>query len=197
MLRPHLLSVAAVLGLLVAAPMAMAQEGQDPHDEHPTFHGEDHHYRNVLAVFVGHTREHFESNDTYHGGFTFGLEYCRIVASRWCVGGLVERAGGEIRGTLVLAQVFFNPVGGLLIATGPGVEFVDARGRDSDHGHGHGGPGGARADEEVGAHTEFVYRVGLLYEFKLDRFVIAPTIDLDFVGRNEALVLGANFGYEF
>ncbi len=68
---------------------------------------------------------------------------------------------------------------------------------EEEHGGHHEAASGSEQGEPEGTSTEFVYRVGLLYEFKLDRFILAPTIDLDFVAREAALVVSVNLGYEF
>ena len=158
----------------------------------------------MLRLTRSKTWERVDGADITEKGFTFGIEYFRQVAPRWAVGAVVERAAGDIRGTLLLAQVEFNLVGGLWLVTGPGVEFRDSH----DGGHGepehHGANSIVRAAHDIDQimrerdTTVFVYRIGLGYGFHLsDRTILSPTIDLDFVGRDEALVLGGILAYHF
>jgi hypothetical protein len=196
----------AVPGLAAADEPPTSQESEHADAEHASAEPghEGHEGVNSLHVFLGETWERVDGADMTEKGFTFGVEYFRQVAPRWAVGAVVERAGGDIRGTLLLAQVEFNLVGGLWLVTGPGVEFRDGH----EEGHGevehHGEASVVRAAHDIDQimrerdTTVFVYRIGLGYSFHLSENVLfGPTIDLDFVGRDEALVLGGIFAFHF
>jgi hypothetical protein len=144
------------------------------------------HHANVLALFLGHTAEEVDGGDTTESGFTFGVEYTRRITPRVSLGGLVERAGGDIRSNLLLAQAYYRIAGGFRVLGGPGVEFRD--GESEEH---------EEAPVRERDTTVFVLRVGALYEFEIGRWVVAPTAAIDFVGRDEALVLGVEVGYAF
>jgi hypothetical protein len=171
--------------------------------DHPNVH---HQPKNSIHVFLGETWERVDGTDLTEKGFTFGIEYFRGIADRWAVGVVLERAAGDIRGTLLLAQVEFNIVGDLWAVTGPGVEWRDAY--DGSH-HGEPEHHGDASSVVRAAHdldtilsersrTVFVYRIGVGYAIHAtENFVIVPTVDLDFVGRDEALVLGAVLAYHF
>lgn len=153
------------------------------------------HHANVLSLFLGHTSERVDGGEHVENGFTFGLEYTRRISPRFSLGGVVERAGGDIRGTLLIAQAFYRIVGELRLVAGPGVEFRDAHSEEPEH---HGGLAASPESltRERGT-TVFLLRIGAVYEFEIDRWVVAPTVAIDFVGRDEALVLGASLGYVF
>jgi hypothetical protein len=211
--RASSLFLSILLVTFLAVPgTAMADDPPAPQEtEHAEVaHGsvepghEGHEGVNSLHLFLGETWERVDGADITEKGFTFGIEYFRQVAPRWAVGAVVERAAGNIRGTLVLAQVEVNLVGGLWLVTGPGVEFRDAH----EEGHGeverHGEMSVVRAAHDIDQimrerdTTVFVYRIGLGYGFHLSENVLfGPTIDLDFVGRDEALVVGGIFAFHF
>lgn len=158
----------------------------------------EHEHRNSLSLFLGGTREDDEGEVGTE--FTFGLEYARRVAPRWSVVGVAERAVGEIAATVLLAQATYNPIGGLVFTTGPGMEIRDGRSEESEESEGEHSEGHSEEhheSESTGATVNVVWRIGVLYEFKIDRFILAPTIDIDFIARDAVLVFGANIGYEF
>jgi len=178
-------------GSTAKATAGTAQE----HGEASTDEESHKHHANVLSLFLGHTSERVDGSEHLEQGFTFGLEYTRRVTPRFSLGGVVERAGGDIRGTLLIAQAFYRIVGELRLVAGPGVEFRDAHAEEPGH---HGGLAAAsESPTRERDTTVFLVRVGAIYEFEIDRWIVAPTVAIDFVGRDEALVLGASFGYVF
>jgi hypothetical protein len=69
--------------------------------------------------------------------------------------------------------VSFHPIGGLKLLAAPGFEHEDG---DDD----------------------FLIRVGGAYEFEFaDRFSVSPSLEVDFIGREHALVYGIDFGVGF
>ncbi len=104
--------------------------------------------------------------------FTTGLEFGRRLTHRLGVGGAVEYLAD---GTWLFAfPVYFHPVGGGgKVFTGPGVERDDGE-------------------------NSFLWRVGAAYSFEFaERYSVTPGLAVDFVGRQEAQVFGANFGFSF
>lgn len=197
-----------LLGALAAPGAAIAVEpavdgGAAGSVAPPPDHEQHEELTNALLVFLGETWERVDGADLTEKGFTFGLEYSRDVSDRFAVGGVLERAGGEIRGTLLLAQVYFKVAGRLFLVTGPGVEFRDAY--EGHHGEAeqHGALTVVRGAHDIEQMlrerdtTVFVYRIGVAYEINMGRWILAPAVDLDFVGRDEALVIGGLFGFEF
>lgn len=45
--------------------------------------------------------------------------------------------------------------------------------------------------------AEFLVRVGVMYDFEVGRFTIAPAFNVDFVDDEEILVYGVNIGKGF
>jgi hypothetical protein len=122
-----------------------------------------------LSVILGGTRvpEHQET------GFTIGLDYEYRVSRTVGLGVVVEHAFGEIDATTLLGVADIHLVRGLVVQTGPGVEFVQ--------------------DESF-----FVYRLGLLYEFELgEGFTLSPQLHYDFSGAENGIVFGVAFGRAF
>jgi len=201
--------VGASLILAFAPAVALAAPADDPAaitaDDPAQEQAEEHdaaaeddphaHYKNGLGLFLGSTNERVDGADITEQGFTYGIEYARRVTPRFSLGGVVERAGGDIRGTLLIALAYYRLVGGLFVLGGPGVEFRDAHSEEPAH-HGR-----LAADSESPTRerdtTVFLMRIGLMYEFEFGRWLLAPNVAIDFVGRDEALVLGASVGYVF
>ena len=200
---------AVVLGLalgLVPAGVLVAQEtthGDTPAaQEEPSQHGDtasDHEaheeHVNAIAVFLGNTAERSTDSGNIHHGFTFGVEYIRRLSPHISLTAVLERAGGDVRGTLLLGQVYYRFTGGFALIAGAGVEFRDSHPEESTP---HGRMAGAsEPSRRPGDGTVFLARVGAMYEWEFDRWLLGPMVAIDFVGRDEALVLGLNFGYAF
>jgi len=174
----------AALGLvlILAAAGARGASAEEPANGEES--GE--HHANVVGLFLGHTAERVDGGDTREDGFTFGVEYTRRITPRVSLGGVVERAGGEIRADLLLVQAYYKFAGRFRLLGGPGVEFRDGESAETE-----------AAPLRERDTTVFVVRIGAVYEFEFGRWIVAPTAAIDFVGRDEALVLGAEIGYAF
>jgi len=182
-------------GSTAEATAGTAQEHAQEHGEASTGEESHGHHANVVSVFLGHTSERVDGGEHLEQGFTFGFEYTRRFTPRFSFGGVVERAGGDIRGTLLIAQAFYRIVGELRLVAGPGVEFRDDHSEEPEH---HGGLlAASEPPTRARDTTVFLVRVGAIYEFEFDRWIVAPTVAIDFVGRDEALVLGVSIGYAF
>jgi hypothetical protein len=214
MKKPALVVITALFAILLYGLPVRAQEaeheehGSTPaheaheeeqgeaaeHEEHGEEHGGRPHHANDFAVFLGATDEH--GHDTE---FTWGLDYRRMIADRWAVGGLFDYAGGELRNAILAATVTWFPVGGLQLLAGPGIEFHRGRGSSeggcgcaaafkSDESEGHG-----ESDEDA---TYFVFRLGVGWGFPIGQhYAITPQINLDLVDGERVWVYGLNFAY--
>jgi len=194
------LAFAPTVAAATPADHPVATKTDDPAQEHAEQHDADEadphaHYKNVLGLFLGNTNERVDGGEVTEQGFTYGIEYARRITPRFSLGGVLERASGEIRGTLLIAQASYRLVGGLFVIGGPGVEFRDAHSEEPAH------HDGLSADSEAPSRerdtTVFLMRIGAMYEFEFGRWLLAPTVAVDFVGRDEALVVGASVGYVF
>ena len=120
MKKSALVVITALLSMLLYATPSLAQEAE--HEEHGSTpareaHEEEHgetaeheehgeseghggrpHHANDFAIFLGATDEH--GHDTE---LTWGLDYRRMVADRWAVGGLFDYAGGDLRNAILAA----------------------------------------------------------------------------------------------
>jgi hypothetical protein len=137
--------------------------------------------RNSVELFVGLVTETDESAT----GPGIGIEYNRRLSSRWRVGiEAVELSTNDVsRAWLVVVPVYFNPIGGLGLKAGPGLEGASEEPED----------GG-----ESETTTQFVVRVGAGWEFELgERFTLTPEANLDLVGGSASLVYGVSFGLRF
>ena len=137
--------------------------------------------RNSLELFVGFVTETDESAT----GPGFGIEYKRQISSRWYLGvEAIEISTNDVsRSWLVVVPAYFNPLSGLGLKAGPGLEGSSEEPED----------GG-----ESGTTTQFVVRVGAGWEFELgERFTLTPEANLDLVGGSASLVYGASFGLRF
>jgi hypothetical protein len=87
---------------------------------------------------------------------------------------------------VLAAGAWYKPGGHWVLLAAPGIESHSGSGHDDGHGH---------VDTD---HTEFLLRLGVLYEFRLaPHFHAAPTLDFDFVHREVVYVFGVNFIYTF
>jgi hypothetical protein len=120
------------------------------------------------------------------------VEYTRVVAHRWVVGGVVEYAGGDLRNTVVIVFGAWAPWKGLELFAGPGVEHHEGRSPGDDHLK----SGGQGASDEDA--TYFVFRVGAGWHVHLaHRVGLVPAIYLDLVEGERVWVYGLNFTYWF
>lgn len=167
------LRVPALLLVLVCcfAPPVTAQEVGEEESE----------YRNAVELFVGAVTETEESAT----GIGVGLEYQRHLSSRWSLGiEAIEISTTEVsRGFLVVVPVYLNPVGGLGLKAGPGIEGSKEEAED----------GG-----ESESSTRFAMRFGAGWEFELGkRFTLTPEVNMDVIGGSLTWVYGLSFGVEF
>jgi hypothetical protein len=184
--------VGLCVGLLSAGfGSATAQEhgestsaGSPEHDESAGHH-ENSFHPNDFGVFLGVTDE--KGHDLE---FTTGLDYERRFSKHWGVGGLVDYAGGDLRNTVLAVPVYWHPGGGWKLSAAPGVEFHNGRGDGEP----------VLAEEAVGEvdedETHFLFRVGVGYHVHVsDHWGVVPTVNLDFVDREEVWVYGIGVAY--
>lgn len=172
MTRTALLAPALLLVFVfcLAQPIAAQEAGEEETE-----------YRNAVELFVGAVTETEESAT----GTGIGLEYQRHLSSRWSLGveAIEISTTGVSRGFLVVVPVYFNPVGGLGLKAGPGVEGSKEEAED----------GG-----ESESSTRFAMRFGAGWEFELGkRFTLTPEVNMDVIGENLTWVYGLSFGVEF
>lgn len=123
--------------------------------------------RNRVELFLGNTHEEGENS------FSTGLSYEYRFHEFLGVGGLVEFAGMNAREWVFAIPLSIHPYKGLCFTLAPGLELP-------------------KEDK-----NEFLFRVGVAYEFEIGRWSITPEFNVDFVGGEEALVYGLSFGYGF
>ncbi len=136
-------------------------------------HGE-HHSPHVGGLFLGATIPEEGSTEV-----TIGAEYEYRINEMIGVGGIVEYTpeAEEGDGALVtIAALHIHPMERLRLTVGGGMEFVD-----SDE-----------ADDEP------LFRVGAAYDIELgNNLAIAPTVAVDFVDGDHAVVVGATLSTHF
>lgn len=136
--------------------------------QHGDNQSESSHGPHHLSVLVGDTYVSGEGNN-----LTIGIDYEYKVSDFLGLGAVVERAQGELDATTVLAVADLHLESGIIVQVGPGFE--------------------RRHSEEV-----FVGRVGVLYEFEIERFTLSPQLHWDFHdGEHNAFVAGIAFGFSF
>jgi hypothetical protein len=118
--------------------------------------------------------ELFFGNTHEHGedGFTVGLSYGYLLQEFIGVGGTFEYATGHFDKWSVTVPLFMYPYGGLRFALAPGLEHREGE-------------------------NDFLFRVGVAYEFEIGRWSISPEFDVDFVDGEKAYVYGLSFGWGF
>lgn len=151
------------------------QAGAAEHEEHE-FHR--HHFSVFLGVTDGEIEKEAPVEGESEGGavvfedqraFTLGLDYEYRLNRYWGVGALVDYAGKDYRSWVAGVPLVLHPGGEWKLYAAPGLE-----------------------DGE-----EFLVRAGVMYDFEVGRFSIAPALNVDFVDGEEVLVYGVNIGKGF
>jgi hypothetical protein len=108
--------------------------------------------KNRVELFLGNTHEEGEN------AFSTGLSYEYRLHEFFGIGGLVEYAGMNAREWVLAIPLLIHPYKGLRFALAPGLELP-------------------KEDK-----NEFLFRVGVAYEFEIGRWSITPEFNVDFVG---------------
>ena len=125
-----------------------------------------------LGVFLGGV------NTEHHSYFSYGLEYVYEFNHNWAASVAWERTDKAHHGDGIetyVASALYSPYKNVWLGIGYGKEEI--------HGH--------------NSHTEDLYRLSAAYDYKFDRFKVAPMIALDFVDGNTSIVAGASFAIMF
>ena len=128
--------------------------------------------KHIPGIFVGATSFDGETE------ITFGIEYEYKIDSQWGVGAVYEKTTEAHHGdgvSVSLVSAFYHPNSNVRLGLGLGQESI----------------GGYHP------HTETLYRASAGYDFHVDRFGIAPTIAVDFIDGEEAIVFGVAFTRPF
>jgi hypothetical protein len=104
--------------------------------------------------------------------FSIGIDYEYRLKPILGVGGVVEYTGGDLETTVVVAALFIHPYDQWRLVLAPGFENEDGD-------------------------NEFLFRVGVSYQFPVGRWTISPEFNVDFVDGEENLVYGLSFGWGF
>ncbi len=160
--------------MLVSAGQSSLLRAQEQASEE-----EGHEYDNAVAVFLGGVTHLGSDGDPNESGFGIGLEYARLVTSRFSVGLLGEYAATDHERDFIAAlPLYVHLTERLLVLAAPGFEFASEAG---------GQAGG----------TSFLMRFGTIYEIVVDKWVFAPQANADVGSGHWALVYGISFGIEF
>jgi hypothetical protein len=113
------------------------------------------------------------TQDGSENGASIGLEYVYRISPLFSIGGLGEYAGGDFNSWVIGIPLYIRPYAGWFFRLAPGLEFEDSE-------------------------TNFLFRVGLGYEFELmPRWLLSPEINADFVDGDTKLVYGLTLSWEF
>jgi hypothetical protein len=174
--RMLLLIAVAAIGPFVAASDEHAgeQPGQAVHAEHSTKGLHE------VMIFVGATDDRGTWADTW------GAEYGYSFMDRYAAGVFFDRAGGDVRSSVVGLAFWANLTKGLYVMFGPGMEYLDEAHAEEG------------ADGEEGSKRNFLARLGVGYTFHVGkRYSILPVVHADFVDEHVIWVTGVNFGVRF
>ncbi|GAB5382203.1 MAG: hypothetical protein Alis3KO_20670 [Aliiglaciecola sp.] len=124
--------------------------------------------RHLPEIFIGATHVDGETD------FTYALEYEYKFTEKFGAGLIYERIDDGHHGdgvTLKIAALYYHPVGPVRLGLGVGEEKI----------------GGYKSK------TKDLVRVSAAYDFQFEHFIVAPTISVDFVDGEQALVFGVGF----
>jgi hypothetical protein len=137
-------------------------------DEPEKVAGEESEPRSRVGLFLGNTHNREDEN-----AFSIGLSYEYRVAPLIGLGALAEHAAGDIESWILGAPFTLHPYRGLSLVAMPGAEISE--------------------DD-----THFLFRLGIGYEFELDRhWALAPEFNADFVDSDIDYVFGFSLSYGF
>jgi hypothetical protein len=179
-----------ILFILVVAIICLssvnlwAQENQVDAEDSQSHSGETHMDLNELAIFVGGTAK-TEIKGTY---FSLGLDYLRALSPSkdWGAGVYTEIIFTKHPEWVFGALVYYRFYNKFFARTGPGIEFIKHEETDSECNC-----------TNVNTETEFLYRVGIGYSHHTKNIIFTPTVDIDLVRSETALVFGFNVGFSF
>jgi hypothetical protein len=168
-------SLLIAIVLLVFPQLVWSASADDNVNTHEELESEK---QNVLSMILAGTSDADES------AFTIGLDFEHRIHRYLGVGAVIEYATDDIDAVTLLGVADLHLWRGLAIQTGPGVEFV------------------GEEEEENGRTTtnnrrEFVYRVGVVYEFDVGKFLVMPQVHYDYSTGADAVIYGLAFGFGF
>ena len=126
------------------------------------------HGPHLLELFLGNTHDEGEND------FTIGIGYEYRINQMFGIGVLFEGLRSDVRELIIMVPLYLHPYKGWRFVLAPALEL-----------------------EEETRDKEYLTRVGVGYEFKVDRWAITPEFNLDFAGRGAVPVFGVSFGYAF
>ncbi|MEM7517281.1 MAG: hypothetical protein AAF368_10200 [Planctomycetota bacterium] len=109
------------------------------------------------------------TSEDNESAFTVGVDYEYRRSEYLGLGTVVEHAFEDIDATTLLAVADLHLTPQFIVQTGPGVEFIDSE-------------------------SEFVYRLGVLYEFEFLSYTVSPQLHYDWVSGEDAIIVGLAFG---
>ena len=135
---------------------------------------EPEHHLSSVSVFLGVAGE----GRRQRAG-SVGLEYERRLGETWFIAPALEHAFGDLDFSIVTLSVGYR-FNRWAIFAGPGIEWSETHHKD-----------------ESGTESEFLIRTGVLYEFEVGEWIVAPHAVVDFVGGDEVGVVGVTVGMSF
>ena len=135
---------------------------------------ESEHHLNSVSVFLGVAGEGRRER-----AGSVGLEYERRLGESWFIAPALEHTFGDLDFSIVTLSVGYR-FNRWAIFAGPGIEWSE-----SHH------------EDESGTESEFLIRTGVLYEFEIGEWIVAPPAMVDFVGGEEVGVVGVTVGMSF
>lgn len=192
--------VGIVCALSIACFINLAgASGSVEHSSHGRGHGGGHASLNHVALFSGATTN-FAHDAT---DFTLGLDYERRLPwadGMFGVGLFAESIFAEHSEYLFGLPLFAHPYEGLKIYAAPAVIIAEVPA--DAHGGGHSFDKFKRdfplaSDDETNSETKFVVRVGLGYDFHVNRISLGPLFEVDYMDGDWAGIYGLSFGFGF
>lgn len=168
------LTIVMVIG---TALIAYAEGGRNDSHESPAHQGEAHH-DNHVAVFLGatHNLDHEQTD------FTVGAEYERQLTDQLGLGVFAEEIFADNEETILGGLALYH-LDAVRLFAGPGVVFA----KHSTAGH----------HDEDERKSELLLRVGCGYDFHADKYSVTPTLSIDYIDGDYAIVFGVGTGLGF
>ena len=176
-----ILTLVALLALSGSCLSAQEAQPQSPGVVHKEGgESEEEYHQHHLSFFLGGSHHEGENGMTVGGDYEFRFH------RRFGAGLDFEYAGGDFRDELFIFPLTIHATRSLRFSTGPGFER-ELRRTEMEDGEPH-----VRE-----ASREFVYRIGILYDFFHKSFSVTPNVAFDFSPNRAVFVYGVSFGFGF
>ena len=180
-----IVAVTAIVSVLVPARLTAMEPEQHAEEQEQNettgeeyegakAHGEEHHHKHHMALFIGATEGEEHHGEKTDPDFTLGFDYERRLSPLFGFGGMLDWVAEGNREVLIGPIGFLHPYKGSKLYAAPCYQRVREGGQD-----------------------DFVFRVGAAWDFEIGKYSIGLHAIYDFAEEQDFLIVGMGFGMGF